>query len=84
MRGMDKVQGRLGTGAERAAEWLDAKLFPLFGPPPLGPYGPEAPKAEAAVCPICGRGIGEHDLERDHGHTFLVCPSPARTQLQVA
>ena len=80
---MDKVESRLGTRAERAAEWLDAKLLPVLGPPPLGPNGPEAPRTEAATCPICTRRIDEHTTERDHGHVFLVCPSPARTQLQV-
>jgi hypothetical protein len=80
---MDKVESRLGTRAERAAEWLDAKLLPVLGPPPLGPYGQEAPRTEAATCPLCTRRIDEHTLERDHGHAFLVCPSPARTQLQV-
>lgn len=80
---MDKVESRLGTRAERAAEWLDAKLLPVLGPPPLGPYDQEAPRTDAATCPLCTRRIDEHTIERDHGHAFLVCPAPARTQLQV-
>ncbi|MEY9953086.1 hypothetical protein [Leifsonia sp. EB34] len=80
---MDKVEGRLGTRAERAAEWLDAKLLPVLGPPPLGPYGQEAPRTEAATCPLCGSRIDEHRSERDHGHAFLICPPPARTQMQI-
>jgi hypothetical protein len=80
---MHKVESRLGTRAERAAEWLDAKLLPVLGPPPLGPYGQEAPRTDAATCPLCTRRIDEHAMERDHGHAFLVCPAPARTQLQV-
>ena len=69
---------RRGHRAERAAEWLDAKLLPA-----LGPYGPEAPRTEAAVCPLCGSRIEEHGRQRDHGHAYLLCPYPARTQLQV-
>ncbi|MGN6425337.1 hypothetical protein [uncultured Leifsonia sp.] len=81
---MNKVEGRLGARAGRAAEWLDAKLLPVLGPPPLGPYGPETARTEAATCPLCGARIDLHVMERDHGHAFLICPSPARTQLQVA
>jgi hypothetical protein len=80
---MDKVKRRFGARAEHAAEWLDAKLLPVLGSPPLGPYDLEAPKTEAATCPLCARRIDEHMMERDHGHAFLICPSPARTQLQV-
>ena len=69
--------------AERVAEWLDAKLLPVLGPPPLGPYGPEETRTEAAVCPLCGSRIDEHEVQRDEEHAFLLCPAPARTQLQV-
>ncbi|MDN4615768.1 hypothetical protein P5G50_15050 [Leifsonia sp. F6_8S_P_1B] len=81
---MVKVEGRLGARAGRAAEWLDAKLLPVFGPPPLGPYEQESPKTQTAACPLCGRGLADHTTQRDEGHAFLVCPSPATTQLQVS
>jgi hypothetical protein len=80
---MEKVHQRRGHRAERAAEWLDAKLLPVLGPPPLGPYGAEAPRTEAAVCPLCGSRIDQHARQRDHGHAYLLCPYPARTQMQV-
>jgi hypothetical protein len=81
---MVKVHGRFGARAGRTAEWLDAKLLPVFGPPPLGPYGPEAAKTQAVTCPLCGKRIDEHTSQRDDGHAFLVCPWPATTELQVS
>jgi hypothetical protein len=81
---MVKVERRPGMRAGRAAEWLDAELLPVFGPPPLGPYEQESPKTQTAMCPLCGRGLTEHATQRDEGHAFLVCPWPAKTQLQVS
>lgn len=50
----------------RAADWLDEKLLPLFGPPALGPYGPESSEPESSrPCPICGHPIVEHRVETD-------------------
>ncbi|KRC49684.1 hypothetical protein ASE16_13335 [Leifsonia sp. Root227] len=79
------MENRHGDRAGRAAEWLDARLLPILGPPPIGPYDPESPRtAEASVCPLCGRRIDEHGREQDHGHTFLLCPAPSTQQLQVS
>ncbi len=82
---MERVESRLGQRAERAAEWLDAKLLPVLGPPPIGPYDadPESPATGIAVCPLCGKRIDEHGMQRDHGHAFLLCPWPSTEQLQV-
>ena len=80
---MERVEHRRGERVGRAAEWLDAKLFPVLGPPPLGPYEQEQPRTETAVCPLCGSRLSEHGMQRDHGHAFLLCPWPATSQLQV-
>jgi hypothetical protein len=61
-----------------AARWLDDKLFPIFGPPPLGPYGAETPRtAEHNLCPLCGRPMPEHMMEHEGAQSFLICPAPA-------
>ncbi|NEN04852.1 hypothetical protein G3T36_03110 [Diaminobutyricibacter tongyongensis] len=62
--------------AARAAEWLDDKLVPVLGPPPLGPYGADDPQPEAHTsCPICGEPLAQHRLERDGEHSYLHCPN---------
>ena len=64
--------------ATRAAEWLDGKLVPVLGPPPLGPYGADDPQPEAHTsCPICGEPLAQHRLERDGEHSYLHCPNSA-------
>lgn len=82
---MIRVENRRGDRAERAAEWLDARLLPILGPPPIGPYDPESPRTAAvSVCPLCGHRIDEHGREQDHGHAFLLCLAPSTQQLQVS
>jgi hypothetical protein len=62
--------------ASRAAEWLDDKLIPVLGPPPLGPYGADDPQPEAHTsCPICGEPLAQHRVERDGEHSYLHCPN---------
>jgi hypothetical protein len=56
----------------RAVEWLDGKLFPVFGPPPIGPYDIEP--EQKTLCPLCNEPLLDHRLEIDEGHTYLHCP----------
>jgi len=66
--------------AEHIVEWLDGKLLPLLGPPPLGPYADaDAPAPEHAICPLCGMRMVLHEIEREGAHAFLHCPDPAVT-----
>jgi len=66
--------------AEHIVEWLDDKLFPVLGPPPLGPFDDaDAPAPTSATCPFCGIRMSLHRVERDGAHTFLHCPDPAVT-----
>lgn len=56
----------------RATEWLDGKLLPIFGPPPLGPFEVEPP--HTSVCPLCKLPLEQHRVEYDDIHTYLHCP----------
>ncbi len=76
----------------RATEWLNDKLYPILGPPPLGPY--EDDRAERPwheygddACPICGRPMRSHDVIEDpeDDEVWLRCPgAPAGQQLESA
>jgi len=65
-------------GLTHAAEWLDDKLIPLLGPPPLGPYGAESP--HATTCPLCGQPLAGHRTEKEEGHVYLHCPTGTVTE----
>lgn len=65
-------------GLTHAAEWLDGKLVPALGPPPLGPYGAEPP--HSTTCPLCGEALARHVTEKAEGHVFLHCPNGTVTE----
>lgn len=72
-----KQPGRSTGKMERMAEWLDAKLLPTLGPPPVGPYDAEPDEASrraADVCPLCAHPMGEHQIDRSHPNAVLICP----------
>lgn len=59
--------------------WLNARLFPYLGPPPLGPIDTEsaeskARRAQAGACPLCGRAMADHVVDRSGERTQLYCP----------
>jgi hypothetical protein len=56
---------------------LNFALFPYLGPPPLGPYDQEPlPSAALKPCPLCGKAMSEHSMDRAAGRpTYLRCPS---------
>jgi hypothetical protein len=54
---------------------FNARLFPWLGPPPLGPYDQPEPEAPAGrACPLCGRLMSEHVIDRSGPRTQLYCP----------
>lgn len=57
--------------------WLNNRLRPYIGPPPLGPYGEDAlPPASESACPLCGQAMSLHDVDRTGVKTQLHCPAP--------
>lgn len=56
--------------------WVNGRMWRVLGPPPLGPYGEEPlPPAAQSGCPLCGRLMSEHVIDRTSGpRTQLHCP----------
>ncbi|MET4783523.1 hypothetical protein [Glaciihabitans sp. UYNi722] len=65
--------------ASRIPWWdrLNRALFPYIGPPPLGPFNQAPlPSTQAKPCPMCGRPMSAHDIERREGRpTQIHCPA---------
>lgn len=53
---------------------LNAKLLPYIGPPPLGPYDDEPVAVAPPACPLCGKPMAEHEIDRSGERTQLHCP----------
>ncbi|MCU1480721.1 MAG: hypothetical protein JWQ19_1507 [Subtercola sp.] len=73
---MHKVTIREAGGV---GNWLNKRLFPYLGPPPLGPIDTEtaeskARRAQAGACPLCGQPMSLHDVDRSGIRTQLYCP----------
>ena len=62
------------------ASWINRKLLPLIGPPPLGPY-PVIVESEVAerkahsTCPICGALMSLHEVDRSGERTQIFHPT---------
>ncbi len=53
---------------------LNRALFPVLGPAQVGPYGEE--HASVKPCPLCGKAMDAHDIERTPGKpSYLHCPT---------
>lgn len=52
---------------------VNGRLYPVLGPAMLGPYDAQG-RPRASRCPLCGRDMGAHAIERSGGDTFLHCP----------
>lgn len=64
----------------RIARRLDRGLLPFMGPAQIGAGHPEEPyrRPADAVCPVCGRAMTEHAVERSQDParaTRLRCPT---------
>ncbi|WP_232497808.1 hypothetical protein [Agromyces humatus] len=53
---------------------LNATLLPYIGPPPLGPYDEEPKPNAAPTCPLCGKPMADHEIDRSGERTQLHCP----------
>ena len=61
-------------------DWLNRRLFPYLGPPPLGPIDTESPESKrkaalAGACPLCGAPMSQHVVDRSGERTQLYCPA---------
>ena len=67
----------------RSAAWIDRKLMPVFGAPPitLG-NADEHDSAYAAACPVCGHPMGEHTIDHSTPNAILECPAPIDRTLE--
>ncbi len=76
-----KSQADSRRGPAGWTDWVNKKLFPWIGPPPLGPYNvvpaDEAKAAQAAAtCPICGELMSIHEVDRSGERTQIYHPTP--------
>ena len=57
---------------------LNARLRPIIGGAQLGPANeaPLLPPAEGGPCPLCGRAMNDHSVDRSLERTMLHCPRP--------
>ena len=53
---------------------LNRVLFPWLGPPPLGPYDEPAGETAPPLCPLCGKPMADHTIDRSGIKTQLYCP----------
>jgi hypothetical protein len=70
-----------GRGLIAATAWLNRRLLPWIGPPPLGPYtavttAEVEEKQARAVCPICGALMSLHEIDRSGERTQVHHPTP--------
>lgn len=68
----DEASGR--GGYVGFIDWLNRRLLPAFGPPPVGPYETVVRQVGEAVCPVCGRPMSEHTIDHSTPETILNCP----------
>lgn len=60
-------------GISRISARLSHALFPVLGPAQIGPYDDE--HASVKPCPLCGKPMDSHDIERTPGKpSYLHCP----------
>jgi len=71
----------------QATDWLNEKLFPVLGPPPLGPYDDDSAERLRHErgddpCPICGQAMREHEVigSPEEQKVWLRCPLGADGQ----
>ena len=55
-------------------DWLNRKLVPVMGPPPMGPDETVVRQIGEAVCPVCGQPMSDHTIDRSTVETILNCP----------
>jgi hypothetical protein len=55
-------------------DWLNRILLPVLGPPPVGPYNAVVTRVGEAMCPVCGKPMSDHVIDRSSQETMLNCP----------
>ena len=66
-----------GTGSGALTAWLNRRLFPILGPPPVGPSGSDlraAGPVPVRGCPVCDQPMEQHEIDRSGERTRLHCP----------
>jgi hypothetical protein len=67
----------------RSAAWIDRKLMPVFGPPPISSSNDNADGNGAGpACPVCGHPMGEHTIDHSTRNAILECPAPIDHNLE--
>ena len=77
IKNTETTDGRL----VRSAAWVDRKLTPVFGPPPVGPYADDD-RAPVTTCPVCGHPMDEHRIDHSARNAVLECPAPIDHNLE--
>ena len=49
----------------------------FLGPADHSPFGPEKGAAPDFACPHCGQPFSGHEVHREDGRAFTMCPSQA-------
>ena len=80
IKNTETTDGRL----VRSAAWVDRKLTPVFGPPPVGPYADDADdsRVPTTTCPVCGHPMVEHRIDHSTPNAILECPAPIDHNLE--
>jgi hypothetical protein len=67
----------------RSAAWIDRKLMPVFGAPPISSADDGDRHAGAdSPCPVCGHPMGEHTIDHSTPNAILECPAPIDRSLE--
>jgi hypothetical protein len=75
-QGTGKNARNRGPGGFTA--WINRRLFPILGPPPVGANGSDLLPPVAAperACPVCNQPIAQHVIDRSGERTQLHCPA---------
>lgn len=66
---------RVGERLVRFVDWLEDRLSPAIGSPPLGPYDAVVERVAVATCPVCRRPMAEHVIDHRTANAILHCPA---------
>ena len=67
----------------RSAAWIDRKLMPVFGAPPISQGNDEPGNDAVPSCPVCGHPMGEHTIDHSTRNAILDCPAPIDHNLEL-
>ncbi|GHD40350.1 hypothetical protein D9V29_04590 [Mycetocola manganoxydans] len=67
----------------RSAAWIDRKLMPVFGAPPVSTDDGVRSGGTVPSCPVCGHPMGEHSIDHSTPNALLECPAPIDHSLEL-